>query len=215
LSIIRRYVEAFRLLRLAIDAHLHFQQRFPIENTMSSLHNIPAVLALAVAGALVGYAAYRRSAKRTAQKRSAGDLRSELCAERESLRAVIEALPAKIDLAKQSRMAAALGAGNIGPDESQRLGEIDLDLSEAARLRAQLSAVDIDYESLSDMDVEVKLVEVLALSLRAGALTDKYCALISMETDRDTLAYHAEALIRAASQYSVKTSGPPIAESVL
>jgi hypothetical protein len=128
---------------------------------------------------------------------------------------MIEALSARIDLAKQSRMAAAFRAGNLGPDESQQLDEMDLDLSEAARLRSQLSAADTDYESISDMDVEVKLVEVLALSLRAGALTDKYCPLISMETDRETLAHHAEPLIRAASQYSVKTSGPPIAESIV
>jgi hypothetical protein len=188
--------------------------RLPIgkRTTMSSLHNIPAVLALAVAGALVGYAAYRRSAKRTAQKRTAGDLRSELRAEQESLRAAVEALPAQIDLAKRFRVAAAHAAGNPASEGLQQwLCELDLDLAEAELLRSQLPAADADdYKALSDMDVEIELVEVLALSLRASPLTEKYRASISgsdasisvQETDGGSLTDDAEALLPAGSQYS-------------
>src|SRR4029077_16350603 len=116
---------------------------------MPSLHNIPAIVAVAVAGALIAYAAYRRSAKRVAQERTAGDLRSELRAEQESLRAAIEALPAQIDLAKRGRAAAARAAGNIASEGLQQwLCQLDLDLSEVELLKSQLSAVDSDHRSL-------------------------------------------------------------------
>ena len=114
---------------------------------MPNLHNIPAIAAVAVAGALIAYAAYRRSAKRMAQERTAGDLRSELRAEQESLRAAIEALPAQIDLAKRSRTAAARAAGNIAPEGLQQwLCQLDHDLSEVELLKSQLSAADSDAQ---------------------------------------------------------------------
>src|ERR1700720_2667733 len=119
--------------------------------TMSNLHNIPAVLAVAVAGSLIAYGAYRRSAKRMAQRRTAGDLRSELRAERESLRAAIDALRAQIELEKRSRTAAAHAAGNTGPALQQWLCQMDLDLSELELLKSQLSADDSDHKSISDM----------------------------------------------------------------
>jgi hypothetical protein len=177
---------------------------------MPTLPNIPAVLAIAAAGVLIARAAYRRSSRR-----SAHDLRPEVLAERESLRAAIEELPTLIDLARRSRTAAALAAGNSGPDGLQQwLSELDLDLSEAALLRSQLPAADLDYTALSDMDVELKLVEVLALSLRASALADKYQASISaQETDRETQTDDAEALLRDVSQYSLNNRSS-IVESV-
>jgi hypothetical protein len=188
---------------------------------MPSLHNLPAVLAVAVAGALVAYGAYR-SAKRTAQKRTAGDLRSELHAEQESLRAAIETLPALIDLAKRSRTAAAHAARNAAPEGLQQwLCDLDLDLSEVELLKSQLSAADADTKSLSDMDVEVRLVEILALSLRASALAEKYRASISVqETDRESLtddgeADDGEAAMLGASQYSLNNSRSPIVESAV
>jgi hypothetical protein len=182
---------------------------------MSNLHNIPAVLAVVVAGALVAYAAYRRSANRTAQKRTSHDLRYEIRAEQESVGAALEALPAQIGLAKRSRTAAAHAAGNTAPEGLQQwLSELDLDLSEVELLKSQLSAADADIQSLSDMDVEIRLVEVLALSLRASALAEKYRALISVqETDRESLTDDAEALIREASQYSLNNSRSSIVES--
>jgi hypothetical protein len=184
---------------------------------MSSLHNIPAVLAVAVAGALVAYGAYRRSAKRTAQKRTSHDLRSEIRAEQESLRAALEALPAQIGLAKRSRTAAAHAAENAAPEGLQQwLCELDLDLSEVELLKSQLSGADADTKSLSDMDMdmEIRLVEVLALSLRASALAEKYRTSISVqETDRESLTDEAEALVREASQYSLNNSRSSIVKS--
>jgi hypothetical protein len=191
------------------------QQRAPnLETTMSNLHNIPAVLVAAVAGSLIAYAAYRRSAIRNAQKRTGGELRSELRAEQESLRAAIEALPAQIELAKRSRMAAAHAAGNTGPELQQWLCQLDLHLSELELLKSQLATDDSGHESSADMDLEIRLVEVLALSLRAEALAEKYRASISVqETNRESLTDDAEALIREASQYSLNNSRSSIVES--
>jgi hypothetical protein len=213
LSIIRRYVEAFRLRTLAIEA-LPNKAPADLETTMSNLHNLPAVLGVALAGSLIAYAAYRRSAKRMAQKRTADDLRSELRADQESLRAEIEALPAKIESAKRSRMAAAHAAGNTAPELQQWLCQLDLDLSELELLKSQLAADDSDHKSLSDMDVEIRLVEVLALSLRAGALEEKYRVSISLrETDRESRNDDSEALIREAAQYSLNNSRSSIIET--
>jgi hypothetical protein len=184
---------------------------------MSNLHNVSAVLAVGVAGSLIAYGAYRRSAKRMAQKRTAGDLRSELRVEQESLWAALETLPAQVGLAKRSRTAAAHAAGNTAPEGLQQwLCELDLDLSEVELLKSQLSAVDADIQSLSDLDVEIRLVEVLALSLRASALAEKYRASISVQgTDRESLTADAEALTREASQYSLNNSRSSIVESAV
>jgi hypothetical protein len=177
---------------------------------MPTLPDIPTVLAIAAAGVLIARAAYRRSTKR-----SADDLRPEINAEQESLRAAIGKLPGLIDLRRRSRTAAARAAGNTGPDGMQQwLSELDIDLSEAELLSSQLPAADLDYQALSDIDVELKLVEVLALSLRASALIDKYPASISAhETDRETQTDDAEALLREASQYSLNNTSS-IVESV-
>jgi hypothetical protein len=175
---------------------------------MPSLSNIPAVIA--VAGALIAYAAYRRS-----KRHKVHDLRSEVRAEQESLRATAEALPAQIELAKRSFTAAAHATGNT-EGLQQRLREMDLDLSEAERLRSQSSAADSDYNDLSDMNVEIKLVEVLALSLRASTLADKYRTSIStQETDPEILAEDAEVLLLEAAQYSHDNSRSSIRESVV
>jgi hypothetical protein len=150
--------------------------------------NTSAIIAAAVTGALLAYAAYRGSTKRKAQKWSALDLRAELRAEQESLRAAIEALPAQIDLARRSRAATAHATANTGPEGLQQwLHELDLDSSEAELLRSQLSEAESDHKALSDMDAEIKLVEVLALSLRASTLADKY------RTSSGTVADDAEA----------------------
>ena len=187
---------------------------------MPSLHNILAVIAVAVAGALITYSVYRRSAKRTAQNRTTSDVRSELRADQESLRAAIEALPAQIDLARRSRTAAAHAAANTGPEGLQQwLCQLELDLSETELLRTQLSAVEADdHKALSDMEVDIKLVEVLALSLRASTLADKYRASNSVqnfvqETDRGRRNDDAEALLREATEYSLNGPKSPISES--
>jgi hypothetical protein len=220
LFIIRRYVGAFRPVHSRGEAQISNDALADRDTAMPSLHNILAVIAVVVAGALITYSAYRRSAKRTAQNRTASDVRSELRADQESLRAAIEALPAQIDLARRSRTAAAHAAANTGPEGLQQwLRQLELDLSETELLRTQLSAVEADdHRALSDMEVDIKLVEVLALSLRASTLADKYRASNSVqnfvqETDRGRRNDDAAALLREATEYSLNGSKSPISES--
>ena len=193
---------------------------------MPIFSNSPAVVAVAAVAAavLIAYAVYRRSIKRRSIERRTHDLGAELRAEEGSLRAMLEALPAQIDLAKRSRTAPAHAQGNT-EGLQQWLGELELDSSEVELLRSQLSSLDSGDLSLSDVDAEIRLVEVLALSLRASALTAKYRASISEperhlrethlgETDLETFADDADARRREASQYSANDSRSPIVESV-
>jgi len=101
----------------------------------------------------------------SSKKSRYGDLRSEVFEERESLRAVIETLPAQLELAKQSPEG---GAESI----RQRLSELEVDLLEAKLLGVELP--DIDYADLSAGELELRLIEILALSMRANALAEKY-----------------------------------------
>jgi hypothetical protein len=175
---------------------------------MAILSLIPAALAVAAGGALTGYAAYRRSSRRRTH-----DLRPELWAELASLHAAVEALPAQIDLAKRLRKAAAHQAGSAAAEVQQWLREVDLDLSEAELLKSQLPAPD-GHQSLSDMEVEIKLVEVLSSSLRARALAEKYRATISAhDTDRERVTDGTEALLQEGSYVPPGKSGPLIVES--
>ena len=118
------------------------------------------MVAAAIGGALLVYAAYGRF-----KKNRSADLQSEVCEERESLRAVIESLPARMELAMQSPE---------GSTESirQRLSELEIDLLEAKLLGVELP--DIDYVDLSAGELELRLMEILALSMRADALAEKY-----------------------------------------
>jgi len=194
------------------------------KTTMTIFSDALAVLAVAAAG-LIAYAVYRRSINRRSIERRMHDLGAELRAERESLRAMVEALPAQIDLAKRYRRAPAHARGN-NEGLQQWLDELDLDSSEVELLRSQLSTIDSGDMPLSDVDMEIRLVEVLALSLRASALAEKYRASIPerdtdlrerdlRETDLETFADEAEALRREASQYSANDSRSPIVESVV
>ncbi len=117
-------------------------------------------VSLAIAGALSAYGAYGKFKKSRYR-----DLRAELCEERESLRSVIESLPAHLEQAKRSP---AGGAESI----RQRLSELEVDLLEAKLLGVELP--EIDYADLSAGELELRLVEILALSIRANALADKY-----------------------------------------
>lgn len=183
------------------------------------MFNLPAVLAVVV-GVLITYTAYHRSIYRRTIKRRTQDLGAELRAEQASLRAVIEALPGQIDLARRSRTAAAAAPGAEG---LQRwLAELDRDLSEVELLRSQIPTSDSGDRSLSDVDTEIQLVEVLALSLRASALAEKCRASIAVRAaDRETFVDDVQAPrpddadARATSQYCANDSRSPIVESVV
>jgi hypothetical protein len=125
---------------------------------MLSLQNI--IVSAVIVGALLAYAAFGRF-----KKSPGGDLRSEVCEERESLRAVIETLPAQLEMAKQSPEGSAESI-------RQRLSELEVDLLEAKLLGVELP--DIDYADLSAGELELRLIEILALSMRANALAEKY-----------------------------------------
>ena len=134
---------------------------------------------VAIAGAVIAYAAYRRFTRVDYR-----DLCVEVCEERESLRSVIEALPAQLDLAKQSRIAADESTGSLRSDSMrQRLSELEVDLLEAKLLGLELP--DIDYTDLSAAELELRLIEILAMSVRANALADKYHALSAQNADPD------------------------------
>jgi hypothetical protein len=181
--------------------------------TMPILSNISVVVAFAAAGALISFAAYRRAAKR-----KANHVRAELRAEQQLLCAAIESLRTTIDMAKQSWSAGADAAITGTGELPQWLQELDFELSELELSRSQLPAGDSDSEPLSDIDVDIKLVDVLALSLRVNTLADQYRDSISdLEAECETVDDDAEA---PAPQYSIsKSTGgkatAPIAESVV
>jgi hypothetical protein len=136
---------------------------------MSNLQNI---LVTAIACIVIVYVVCRRFPGRRR------DLRSEVHAEQESLRAAAESLPATLHMAKRTRAAAAEEAGQSGSEEWQRfVSEWDADWLEANQLALQVLAADTDYGALSDMELDVRLLEIFALALRAHSLIDKYQAL--------------------------------------
>jgi hypothetical protein len=136
---------------------------------MLIFHNVPLTVAIGLAGAVLAYNAYRR------WKSQSLDPRSELRKEQESLRAALQALPAQLDSAKRLRMAAAEGSGFLESQAVQQwLGEFDIDSLELKMLESQLPAADSDYSELSELELDIRLVEILTLSLRADCLADKY-----------------------------------------
>jgi hypothetical protein len=122
---------------------------------MPSFPSIP--IPIAVTGAAIAYLVYRVYARRA--RRNNRKLYAEVCKERESLHCVVAALPEQLESARRSRMVA---------------GEIEADLAEAKLLGSQLPAADVDTTDRSEMELDIKLAEILALSIRANRLADKY-----------------------------------------
>jgi hypothetical protein len=103
------------------------------------------------------------------------DLASEVREAREALRAALEALPSQLDRARTFR--ATIDDAETSPETAERvhwLGDLDSDLQEVKLLDSQLPAADSDYGQLSAMELDVRLLEILALSVRANSLADKY-----------------------------------------
>jgi len=150
---------------------------------MPSFPSIP--IPIAVAGAAIAYLVYRVYARRA--RRNSRKLYAEVCEERESLRCEVAALPERLESARRSRMAVA--------------SEIEADLTEAKLLGSQLPAADIDTTDRSGMELDIKLAEILALSIRANRLADKYSRAsldktsldISSEDDLDAESLFEEA----------------------
>src|ERR1700675_1282476 len=135
---------------------------------MVSLHS--TYVPIAASSAAIGYVVYRICAHRA--RRDTGKLHAEVCTERESLRCVIEALP---DQLESARLAVVRAAGRSGPEATQHwLGGKKVDLGEEKLLGSQLPAEEIDDTDRSGMASDIKLAEILALSIRANRLAHKY-----------------------------------------
>jgi len=155
---------------------------------MLSFHSI--AIPIAVAGAALGYFVFRicmHRARLARHERYTDNLRTELCKEREALCSVVEALPKQLESAKRSRIAALRTRGPSSLEATRQwLGELELDLAEAKLLESQLTAVDTDSADHSVMELDMQLAEILALSIRAIRLADKYRrAVTEAETSQD------------------------------
>jgi hypothetical protein len=165
---------------------------------MLSFQDVPAgvLVVVAITGGLLARGAYRR------WKGKGLDLCSEVRKEVESLRVVIAALPAQLELAKRSR-AAAEAAGLVRSEAMQQWqSELEIDLLEVHLLASQLPAPDTEYGHLSDMELDTRLVEILALSLRADCLAEKYGVSRPFEPDAIVTQVTAE---RAVDERLVET----------
>lgn len=109
----------------------------------------------------MAYLAHRISVHRSVHRaqRYRHELHSELDNEREALRSTVEGLPELLEEAKRSRLAA---------------GELEADLAEAKLLGSQLPAAATEETDHSGMELDIQLAEILALSIRANRLADKY-----------------------------------------
>jgi hypothetical protein len=144
---------------------------------------IPAVLS----GAAAAYLLYRMYARRP--RSGAGELRAEICKERESLRCMIEALPEQLESVKRSRIAAARATGYCAPEATRQwLNEMEVDFAEVQLLRSQLLGADTDSTDDSGMELEIKLAEILASSIRANRLADKYCRALSEDKSSEDIS---------------------------
>ncbi len=144
---------------------------------MLSLHSI--VIPIATAGAALGYLVFRICLHRARHARHelyTNNLRSEVCKEREALCSVVEALPEQLEAAKRSRIAAVRTRGPSSLEATRQwLEELELDLAEAKLLESQVPAADTDGTDSAGMELDIQLAEILALSIRANRLADKYC----------------------------------------
>jgi hypothetical protein len=160
----------------------------PPEEIMLSLHSI--AIPIAVAGAALGYFVIRicmHRARHARYEQYTHKLRTEVCKEREALYSVIEALPEQLESAKRSRIAAIRTRGPSSLEATRQwLGELDVDLAEAKLLESQLPAADNESTDYSGMELDLQLAEILALSIRANRLADKYRrAAIEAEASQD------------------------------
>ncbi len=129
-------------------------------------------------------------ARRARHERYAHQLRTEVCKEREALCSVIEALPEQLESAKRSRIAAVRTRGPSSLEATRRwLEELELDVAEAKLFESQLPAADADGADHSGMELDIHLADILALSIRANRLVDKYRrAVTEAQTSQDDSA---------------------------
>jgi hypothetical protein len=110
-------------------------------------------------------------------------LSAEIGRECESLRCVVEALPGLLESARPSRVG----------------GELEADWAEARLLKSQLPETVDDIVDGSGMDLDIKLAEILALSIRANRLSDKYRRAASEDHSLADFPPQEEALFEQAA----------------
>lgn len=139
---------------------------------MLNFHSIP--LPIALAGAALPYLVWRLYANRARGDRR--ELSAEIGRECASLRGVVEALPELLESARRLRVGC----------------ELEEDLAEARLLKSQLPEADADSADGAGMDLDIKLAEILALSIRANRLSDKYRGAASEDhSSAEVRAQHA------------------------
>ncbi len=123
-----------------------------------------------IAGAILGYVAYRRS-----EALKALDLRLELRKAEKDLRRLIEELPSLLQEARGSRAAvlAALGLSNSGTWEAFR-GRWESDVKKAEAMASALPKETNDYRGVAHEVLETRLVDVHDEQRGAEALRDEY-----------------------------------------
>lgn len=148
---------------------------------MPYLDTSGVLMGLAIAAVVIALFAYRWFTRGESVK-----MRAEIRQELDSLRGTIEALPAQLESARLSQTA-NVEEGPLAPESlRQWLGELDAALSDVTLIRSQLAAADTDFQHLSDMELEFKLMELLALSMRASSIAEKYRTPTSADDgDRD------------------------------
>ncbi len=129
------------------------------------------LISCATAGAAITFGAYRLSGKRSRRT----ELLHEICEERECLRRVMAALPEQLEMAKRSRIAAEATMGCATSEATGRwLSELEADLKDVIALESRLPPAEVNDPDQTGMELDLRLVEILTLSIRANRLADKY-----------------------------------------
>lgn len=107
-------------------------------------------------------------------------LHEELKSELASLRDTLSCLAGDLKRLEQSTMALA------NPD---RFVDVERDLQEVLRWSGELPPNDASYAALSAMDVDIKLIEMAAMQVRAGSLRLDYEADLAAIDNPDVVAH--------------------------
>jgi hypothetical protein len=153
---------------------------------------------IVIGGAVMAYVLFRRLASGRVV-----DPRDEIRTELESLRRVTAALPEQMNVAKRS-MATAEAKGLLGSETTRLwLGAFEADLAEAELVASEVPSTDESADDRSVMRLELRLAEILVLSIRANRLADKYSRPLSADAadaadaaDSDRLPHPAGALVQ-------------------
>ena len=127
-----------------------------------------------VTGAVLGFLGYRQSmANKVLDLRL--QLRLQLRRDVNALKAIFDPLHQAIDAGVQSRTR-VLAATGLGRSGNQIMFEqaADTDKAIVANLAPRVAALERDYFSLTDRDLELQLSEVNRLTLEASRLAAKY-----------------------------------------